>query len=995
MEERGEVGYHGRMRTSRGTAATALSAVALAAAPALAFTPSGEERLELPLEWESEPPVFETRFVGAAPVARDAASAAGWFVQTHPRTGVVHFAWGGDALAANGIVRESEAVDAAREFLLSRGDVLGVRPDNLVLLLAKQGRGKWVARFAQTVDGTRVWRGTAFVLLGESGRVIAWGSDFFPEEAEAPSRAALSSGDAVTAAAASLGAAPRADRPIETEAWWVPARRGEGFALVPAWRLIFETDEPFGRWETFVDGESGGILARRNLYHRVNVIGTVEADVQNQPPTYGWCDGSVIDPLEHLTVSVAGGNSDDTDAAGSFVIPHGGFGAVTISAELRGPFSDVDRFAGLGPDASFSGNAIPGIGTTIAWDGSNSRQDERTTFWHANRVHDFMTALDPTFTELDYAMPSTIGRTDGFCPGNAWWDGTGMNYCEENVGANRANTGELGDVIYHEFGHGVTQEVYARNGAPEPVGDLHEGNSDILSNFLDRNSPVGLGFFLSTCASGIRDADNSLQWPQDNNGGHFGGQIIAGFHWDAWQSMLAALPQAEADQTAWSTWHFARDMGLPQSQPDQVLWTFLMDDDDEFLNNGTPHHEHFCLAAQNHGFACPAVVPLLVEHETLPHTEDGSSGFTVQASATPFFGGTIDQGSAEISWRVNGGAFVDVPMAAIGGNQFEGTIPPIAAGEVEYFITIANTGGSTGTSPIDAPASLHGFDVATIYEDFESGDPTGWTVVGSADRGHWELVDPIGTTVQPEDDATPDPGVFCWVTGQCDGPNCPNGCTTGCNDVDNGVTRLRSSVFPLAGATGVVIKYDRWFSGDEDPFEVDVSNDGGTTWTNVETTTEPGLAWTSHRIDVDALFGSADQVMVRFVARDGPLSPSTVEAGVDELRILASGVATGTPHAGVAAAPVAFGLEQNRPNPFRPDTEIAWSIPASGDVNLAVYDVSGRAVRRLAEGRWPAGRHTVTWDGADSSGRRVAAGIYFYRLVADERVLTRKMTVLK
>ncbi|MGH2571555.1 MAG: hypothetical protein ACRDGR_10030, partial [bacterium] len=183
------------MRRLHRSAPTALIAVALVALPGRAFTPSGSERLDLPLEWESERPVFETRFVDAAPVAREAASAAGWFVQTHPRTGLVHFAWGGDALAANGILREEEAVEAARGFLVSRGDVLGARPDNVELLVAKRARGKWVVHFAQTVEGTRVWRANAFVLLGESGRVIAWGSDFFPEEG-APSRGALSGADA-------------------------------------------------------------------------------------------------------------------------------------------------------------------------------------------------------------------------------------------------------------------------------------------------------------------------------------------------------------------------------------------------------------------------------------------------------------------------------------------------------------------------------------------------------------------------------------------------------------------------------------------------------------------------------------------------------------------------------------------------------------------------------------------------------------------------------
>jgi hypothetical protein len=499
-------------------------------------------------------------------------------------------AYGGDAFAANGISGESRAVEAARDFLLDRGDILGVRSDNLDLLVAKNRRGKWVAHFGQTVYGVPVWRTKAFVLMGESGRVIAFGSDFFPETHEAPARPSLSEAEAVAAAASALGTTPRADRPIESTSYYVPAPRGEVMELVPAYRVVFETTEPFGKWETFVDAVTGAILARRNLYHPISVVGTVEGDVQNQPPSYGWCDGSAIAPLEHLTVHVDGGNSDDTDAAGDFEISNFGVGVVTVTAELKGPFSDLNRFDGLGPDASYAGAAIPGIPTTITWDGSNSRQDERTTFFHANRVHDFMTDLDSTFTRLDYSMHSIVGRTDGFCPGNAWWDGVGMNYCEESVPADRANTGELGNVIYHEFGHGVTQEVYARHGMSGPPGDLHEGNSDVIANWLDRNSVIGLGFFLSTCASGIRDADNNLQWPEDNNGGHFGGQIIAGFHWDAWQSMLGALPQAEADQVAFETWHLARDMGLPYSQPDQVMWTFLMDDDDEFPNNGSPHH---------------------------------------------------------------------------------------------------------------------------------------------------------------------------------------------------------------------------------------------------------------------------------------------------------------------------------------------------------------------------------------------------------------------
>jgi hypothetical protein len=327
----------------------------------------------------------------------------------------------------------------------------------------------------------------------------------------------------------------------------------------------------------------------------------VAGDVED----FGYCDGEASQPLANLTVNVEGEGSDVTDPNGDFSIAAGLAMEVTVTAELKGPFIDVN-FAGFGDDASFTGTATPGVPFQITWDQSNAKRDERDAFFHGNRVHDFMKAIDPGFESLDYSMPTSVRNSFGICPGNAWWDGFGMNFCAPGDGF--ANTGRIGNVVYHEYGHGVTQEWYIDNGSSISGGDMHEGNADIIANFIDRNPIIGLGFFQGNCASGIRSASNSLQWPEDNNGGHFGGQIIAGFHWDSWQSLLAAKPQAEADEIAWSTWHFGRGMGTPQNQADQVLWTFLADDDDDDLTNGTPNHEHFCLGAMNHGFECPEIV---------------------------------------------------------------------------------------------------------------------------------------------------------------------------------------------------------------------------------------------------------------------------------------------------------------------------------------------------------------------------------------------------
>ena len=93
--------------------------------------------------------------------------------------------------------------------------------------------------------------------------------------------------------------------------------------------------------------------------------------------------------------------------------------------------------------------------------------------------------------------------------------------------------------------------------------------------------------------------------------------------------------------------------------------------------------------------------------------------------------------------------------------------------------------------------------------------------------------------------------------------------------------------------------------------------------------------------------------------------------------------------------PAAYELGQNYPNPFNPATSIRLSIPEAGVVRLQVYDVTGRVVRTLVDGATGAGRVLVAWDGTDETGRRVASGVYFYRLEASGATLTRKMMLLK
>jgi hypothetical protein len=90
-----------------------------------------------------------------------------------------------------------------------------------------------------------------------------------------------------------------------------------------------------------------------------------------------------------------------------------------------------------------------------------------------------------------------------------------------------------------------------------------------------------------------------------------------------------------------------------------------------------------------------------------------------------------------------------------------------------------------------------------------------------------------------------------------------------------------------------------------------------------------------------------------------------------------------------------FGLSENYPNPFNPSTSIDFSIGTEGFVSLTVYDITGRMVSTLVEGNLSTGDHSVVWDGVDSNGTLVSAGIYIYALQTETSSITRKMVFMK
>jgi hypothetical protein len=124
-----------------------------------------------------------------------------------------------------------------------------------------------------------------------------------------------------------------------------------------------------------------------------------------------------------------------------------------------------------------------------------------------------------------------------------------------------------------------------------------------------------------------------------------------------------------------------------------------------------------------------------------------------------------------------------------------------------------------------------------------------------------------------------------------------------------------------------------------------------------------------------------------------PSSCPVIYAGQDGY-IMNTGVninpVIGIPHVSNNTMPTNYSLEQNYPNPFNPLTDITFSIPKAGLVQLIVYDVLGKEIEVLAKESYQPGKYTVKFDAS-----RLASGVYFYTLRVNDFTATKKMMVIK
>ncbi len=94
--------------------------------------------------------------------------------------------------------------------------------------------------------------------------------------------------------------------------------------------------------------------------------------------------------------------------------------------------------------------------------------------------------------------------------------------------------------------------------------------------------------------------------------------------------------------------------------------------------------------------------------------------------------------------------------------------------------------------------------------------------------------------------------------------------------------------------------------------------------------------------------------------------------------------------------PESFDMSQNYPNPFNPTTKIDFAIPKTSNVSLVIYDISGREIKTLINNEpLMTGKYTVDWNSVGNSGSMVSSGVYFYRIISEGKMITKKMMLIK
>ncbi len=565
-----------------------------------------------------------------------------------------------------------------------------------------------------------------------------------------------------------------------------------------------------------------------------------------------------------------------------------------LTSTLNGPYLTVmqsDSTQSVLRDTLWSNNDVS------EWNNTNSLASERDAFYSLTYAHRYVRTLDPKLTRLDQPMIAVVNYS-GSC--NAMYIPNGRRFVFLREGPGCSNTAQIADVVYHEFGHRVNHARYSQAAGSNVNindGSLNEGFADVISALMRDDPRIGRSFFGNTSRI-LRTIENTRQFPRDiSTDPHISGLIVAGAFWD----LRKAIGLKETERLFHQMCYLRPD-GIGSTDADALedaftsvlISTLITDDDDNNLQNGTPHFAEIINAFEKHNITLAGLIELTAEQTADQDTSAVSYPVRVNASYNALVG-EIDPNSVKVYYRNSGEqTYRSVIAAQQSPSSFQALIPKMNPGSiVEYYAECKTTVSDIARKEFPSKNTPMNFLVGftrVLYDDCETDN--NWTIGDQDDdakKGLWTFGKPFGTYyssspntfVQQDTDKSPN-GIHCFITG-----NYP-AVQPQIDDIDSGTTTLYSPIYDVSLLKSPYIRYAYYFTNNSGSnpgiaeWNTYISiNDGE--WEQLHRSISSTDGWTQFGIPLHIFHEQPLTVRLKFVGADN--IGAIVEAGVDDIEI--------------------------------------------------------------------------------------------------------------
>ena len=440
------------------------------------------------------------------------------------------------------------------------------------------------------------------------------------------------------------------------------------------------------------DATTGEILYIENLIIFVDVEGNVRGKA-TQGKAADYCEEELAEGMPWARVTI-GSTTAYGDSTGYFVIPNSGSSSVTVESRLLGRWFSVNNQAGS--NSILTQTVTPPGPANFMHNDLNSDEFVRAQvngYLQANVVRDFTLKYNPSYPGLQQSgFPVKVNDNTGYCPGNAWYDGSSITFCR--TGGGYPNTA-WSTIIHHEYGHHLV--AMAGSGQDE----YGEGMGDVMGVLITDDAGSGYGFE-GSCSIPLRNADNTMQYPCSGEI-HYCGQLLSGCVWSTRNQLLITNPSTYRDVIS----NLAINAMLLHTgggiDPSITIDYLTLDDDNGNIYDGTPHFNEIDAGFSAHNMVPPELALLSYSFPNgLPELISPSGGTTARVVVN----GVMAQPKPNtgVMFFNDGSGWSQIPMTAIDSNTYDAVFPLVECGtQVSFYFQTQTTDGRYQVYPIDAP----------------------------------------------------------------------------------------------------------------------------------------------------------------------------------------------------------------------------------------------------------------------------------------------------